>query len=188
MSPEPTSQRDAPRLAMKVGSFVLASLASIAVLFASFLSVTGEATSQDSASEPLPVNEAAPERLNTESLLARVNRVTVLRFETDMPVQEVRVVVNGKTVGSESFVGARNGIDFAIVKMGKNITIEMEVPNVGGRFLTAEYSQQLRAEVSETEYFGPGKRLRLAGWTRVYGITQAERDGRRLYSLSVEVR
>ena len=38
--------------------------------------------------------------VNTESLVARINNVRVLAFDTDRPVREVRAVVNGKVVGT----------------------------------------------------------------------------------------
>lgn len=130
--------------------------------------------------------------MNREALTAEVGRhVKVMEFDSDKPVREVRVLMNGKEVASDNFQGTRGGLKLAVVTPphGKqDVEIYFEVADMGG-FAKCGFREIVEANVVEREYFGAGKHLVLNGWTQVYGLSQqylGKADA--LYDLRVEVR
>ncbi len=83
-----------------------------------------------------------PAAVNTEALLASINRVRVLAFDTDRPVREVRAVVNGEVVETNRWYGASSKeIKLAVIRMTDNVRVEMQVGNEGG-ILNSTFSDE----------------------------------------------
>lgn len=133
---------------------------------------------------------------NRDSLIAKVNRVRLLSFDTDKPVSEVRLVVDGKQVGSDSWQSGATGFKLAVIipphvnpsrpNTSREVEVHVEVPGMGG-FMAGPYRDTREAQVQQREYFGRGGDLVLTGWTQVYGMTHALR-AKVLYDLKIEIR
>ena len=123
-----------------------------------------------------------------EAVLAVVNGVTVLDFHTDRPVRQARLVVDGQIVDTTGAGNTKAGLQVAVVHGAADVTVHLQVPQMGW-LLRGAYRPWVRADVGQRERFGPGKQLTLGDWTEGYGIKQqVARDGKVLYTLSVQVR
>src|ERR1035437_5749225 len=63
---------------------------------------------------------------NTNALVAIINTVTVLDFNTDRPVREARVLVNGKVIHSTGAGQTKKGLKLAVVRTMKTIAIHLQ--------------------------------------------------------------
>jgi hypothetical protein len=109
--------------------------------------------------------------VNTESLVARINKVRVLAFDTDRPVREVRAVVDGKVVGTNRWTGTSKEIKVAVIRGTNDVSVEMQVGNVGG-ILEFPFPMNNRANVAEPESYGPGRQLKLDDWVELFSVKQ----------------
>jgi hypothetical protein len=125
--------------------------------------------------------------VNTESLVATINRVRVLAFDTDRPVREVRALVDGKVVGTDGWRNSSKGIKIAVIRRSGDVLVEMQVGNEGG-FLRFPFSENVRANVAEPESYGPGRKLGLADWVEVFSLKQVLSNTQVLATLQIEVR
>jgi len=126
--------------------------------------------------------------VNTESLVARINNVRVLAFDTDRPVREVRAVVNGKVVGTNRWNGSTsNEIKLAIIREGDDVRVELQVDNEGG-IITFHFPMNIRANVAEPESYGPGRHLKLDDWVELFSVKQVMNSKDVLATLRLEVR
>lgn len=124
---------------------------------------------------------------NTNALVAKINSVTVLEFNTDRPVRAARALVDGKVVGSTGGGAAGKGLMIAVVPASTNVTIHLQAGPSMGWLLRAEYPQPVRADLREEETFGSGKDLVLGEWQEVYSITHTL-QGKVTYRLLVEIK
>jgi len=125
---------------------------------------------------------------NTNALVAHINSVTVLAFNTDRSVREARVLVNGTVVQSTGGgEGSGKGLKVAVVPAAKTIAIHLQVGPSMGWLLNADYTRPILANLYEGETYGPGKDLVLSEWTEVYSRTHML-NGKVTYQLSVEVK
>ena len=112
--------------------------------------------------------------VNRDALIARVNRVRVLSFSTDKPVREARLMINGKQVASDAWQADMAGFKLAVITpphaspsrpgASQEVQVHVEVANMG-RFMTGPYREMREANVLQREYFGPGTKVALTGWT-----------------------
>jgi hypothetical protein len=113
-----------------------------------------------------------------------------MSFDTDKPVREVRLLVDGKQVGFESFQTSAKTLKLAVITSPSSkepmVEVHMEVDHMG-RFMKGAYRVRHEANVLQSEYFGPGTNVVLKEWTQVYGLTQLM-GVMPLYELRVEVR
>jgi hypothetical protein len=123
---------------------------------------------------------------NREALLAVVNSVTVLDFDTDRPVRQARLLVNGRTVDTTGAATTGPGLKVAVVPEATNIVIHLQVPSMGW-LLHGDYPRPVRDDLFEENRYGPGKKLVLTNWTEVFGIQQRV-GGNVTYKMSVEVK
>ena len=130
--------------------------------------------------------QSAP--VNTESLVARINNVRVLVFDTDRPVREVRAVVDGKVVGTNRWNGTSREIKVAVIRgAGDDVRVQMQVGNVGG-ILSFRFPMNIRANVAEPESYGPGRQLTLGDWVELFSVKQVMNSKNVLTTLRIEVR
>jgi len=136
--------------------------------------------------------QATDNSVNREALIAQVaSHVKVMVFNSDKPVREIRVLMNGKEVASDKFQSTRSGLKLAVITPphGKrDVEIYFEIDDMGG-FEKCGFREIVEANVFQREYFGPGRNLVLKGWTQVYGLSQqyiGKTDA--LYDLQVEVK
>jgi hypothetical protein len=54
--------------------------------------------------------------------------------------------------------------------------------------ITVNLRANVRADVGDRKYYGPGKKIALNGWTRVFGITRGDMKGRIHRTLALEVK
>lgn len=138
------------------------------------------------AADPKRTN--IPKReLNRDSIVARINTVTVLKFETDKPVSELRFFFNGKQITREPVKTDKTGLYLAVVPLFDRIDIHA---NVGGKnnLFTAKLPTVFRSDVEIRKSYGPGKDLKLKDWTEVFAISRTDFAGKDLGSLKLEVR
>lgn len=124
---------------------------------------------------------------NTSSLVAKINSVTVLEFNTDRPVTGARASVDGKVVGLTGGDATGKGLKIAVVPTSTNVTIHFQAGPSMGWFLTAAYPQPVRGDLLERETFGSGKDLVVGQWQGVYSITHTL-QGKVAYRLLVEIK
>ena len=133
---------------------------------------------------------------NREALVAQVNgsTVEVLRFNTDRPVTSVRLVIDGKVVGSEGYHSTGNGFNLAIVKpAGNEILVYYDVSNreMGG-FMKGSYREISEANLMVDRYYGPGANITIPDWTVVYSQKQhymaVSANPPALYEMKVEIK
>lgn len=135
---------------------------------------------------------AAPPVGNRAALIAEVCRhVKVMKFDTDRPVHDVRLLVDGKEVKSDMFNSTRQGIKMAVVvspRTESEVYVWFEIDNMGG-FMKGAYREIREANVVETESFGSGTNLVLAGWTTVYELRQSYIGATNaLYEMKMEIK
>jgi hypothetical protein len=132
---------------------------------------------------------------NRDALVMRVNRVQVLAFNTDKPVQEARLIINGKQVGSEAWQADATGFKLAVItspsRIGRRgteqeVQVHVEVSNMGS-YMTGPYREIREDNLARSEHFGPGTNVVLNGWTEVYSLAHAIGTNV-LYDLRVEIR
>lgn len=123
---------------------------------------------------------------NTDALVAKINSVVVLVFETDKPVRKVRATVDGKVVDSTGWKHNAKGIKIAVVRSGTEIAAHLQVQNMGG-LLRFMFPMPVRANVLEAKVYGPGKQLELSDWTEVYSLKQ-KIGGEVIRSMTIEVK
>jgi hypothetical protein len=134
-----------------------------------------------------PISAQAPVP-NTEALVASINNVRVLSFETDAPVREVRAVVDGEVVDTYLWHDAYNGIDVAVIRGSRDqVRVEVQVGNVGG-ILNFTFPRNIRANVAEPESYGPGRRLTLGDWVELFSVRQVMNGRDVLTTMRIEVR
>ncbi len=143
-----------------------------------FLAVAGctldakrQAASTDSHQVRQSSSSVGPRLPTQEALLAVVNGVTVLDFETDRPVRRARLLVNGQVVGETGAGTTAPGFKVAVIPGATNIVVHLQVPNMGW-LLQGEYPAPVRADLFEEKRYGPGKRLVLTDWTEVLGFVR----------------
>ena len=129
--------------------------------------------------------------VNREALVGEVSHVKMLAFNTDRPVQYLRLVIDGKEVASDSFHSTWNGVKLAVVTPphGKQeVEVYYEVCNMGG-YMKGAFRELLEANVMQSEYFGPGTNVVLNGWTQIYGYSQHYMGSTNaLYDLRFEIK
>jgi hypothetical protein len=135
----------------------------------------------------IQLGHAQPAVVNTESLVARINNVRVLAFETDRPVREVQAMVDGKVVGTNRWNGISKEIKVAIIRGTDDVRVEMQVGNVGG-ILNFHFPMNIRANVAEPESYGPGRQLKLDDWVELFSVEQVMNGHDVLANLRIEVR
>ncbi|QDT44908.1 hypothetical protein Pan241w_50240 [Gimesia alba] len=125
--------------------------------------------------------------LNRDSIVAKINTVTVLKFETDKPISELRFFFNGKQIQRELVKTDKTGLYLAVVPLNHRIDLHAKVGGKNNLF-TAKLPLLLRSDVIEQESYGPGKKLKLKDWTEVYTISRSDFKGKNIGSLKVEVK
>ncbi len=127
-------------------------------------------------------------RMNGEALLGEVaGAVKVLAFNTDKPVRDVRVVVDGREAALERFVSKEKGLKIGIVRHDANIDVYCEIEHTGRR-MTVSYRVPREANLLQPEYLGPGTNVTIKGWTQIYGLSQRIGNTNVLYDLRVEIK
>ena len=129
-------------------------------------------------------------------LMARVNRVKVLSFNTDKPVREARLIINGKQVASDSWQSDSPGFKLAVItppskdprypEVKQEVQVHVEVSSMGG-YMAGPYRERREVNVLQQEYFGPGTNVVLNGWTKVYGLSQMM-GANQVYDLQIDIR
>jgi hypothetical protein len=146
----------------------------------------------------LEADGTAP-KANRDALIADVCRhVKVMRFNTDRPVHDVRLTIDGKEVTSDRFNSTKPGFNIAVVispasEKRINVWYEVDIDKIGGGYnggyLKGQYREIREANVMEAESFGAGTNLVLDGWTTVYTLRQsyigATND---LYAMRLEIK
>lgn len=125
--------------------------------------------------------------VNRDSIVAEINSVTVLRFETDKPISHIRLFLNGKQIDKQVAQTNKTGLYLAVVPMNDKMEIHAKVGDQNQLF-TAKLPRVLRANILERESFGPGKTLKLSEWTEVFSITRTDFEGEEHGSLKLEVK
>jgi len=130
--------------------------------------------------------------VNHDALIGQVaSHVKMLAFNTDRPVQYLRLVIDGKEVASDSFHSTWNGVKLAVVTPphGKQeVEVYYEVCNMGG-YMKGAFRELREANVMQSEYFGPGTNVVLNGWTQIYGYSQHYMGSTNaLYDLRFEIK
>ena len=129
---------------------------------------------------------AQPAPVNTEALVTKIDTVTVLNFDTDRPVRQVRALVDGKVVATNGWNNSSTGIKIAVVERATNVSVHLQVGDEGG-VLDLPFAMSTRANVAVSASYGPGRRLKLADWIEVFGVDQSM-YGEVQTSLRIEVR
>ena len=109
---------------------------------------------------------------NMDSILCRINRVLVLRFQTNKPVTQIRLFVNDKVVKQATFSSnPYKGMRFAITRGEKLIEIDYSADDSTGlgRFVV-DRPLSTSNRVGDRTYFGPGADLTLDDWVTVYSL------------------
>jgi len=125
--------------------------------------------------------------VNRDSIVAEINTVTVLRFETDKPISHIRLFLNGKQIDNGESGTSKTGLYLAVVPMNDKMEIHAKVGDQNQLF-TAELPRVLRADILERETFGPGKTLKLTEWTEVFSVTRTDFEGKEHGNLKLEVK
>lgn len=130
----------------------------------------------------------------TSAFVAKVYCVTVLEFNTDRPVQEARLLVDGKVLRSDTLSeNTHKGLKVAAVvsRPEKRATIYLDTPQYRTH-LQGPYQPSMDARVGRPkEYYGPGKDLRMSGadWTEIYRYTESLLGAAAAhYELKLEIR
>jgi hypothetical protein len=130
--------------------------------------------------------------VNRDALIGEVaNHVKILTFNTDKPVQYVRLVIDGKEVASDSFHSTWSGVKLAVITPPhdkREVEVYYEVCNMGG-YMKGAFRMLQEDNVTQSEYFGPGTNVALNGWTQIYGYTQHYvGSAKALYDLRFEIK
>lgn len=125
--------------------------------------------------------------INRDSIVAKINMITVLKFETDKPISELRFFFNGKQIERDLVKTDKTGLYLAVVPLIDRIDLHAKVGDKNSLF-TAKLPLLFRSDVFERESYGPGKRLKLKDWTEVYTISRTDFANKDLGSLRLEVK
>jgi hypothetical protein len=131
--------------------------------------------------------------VNRDALLAFVaGHVRVLEFNTDKPVRQLRALIDGKEAASAGWNPGSNNLKLAVVTApdGRDeVHVYAELQHEGW-FMKGTIRPLVEANLSQIEYFGPGKNLVLNDWTKVYGLSMTVLGDRAhaLYDLRIEVK
>ena len=137
----------------------------ITFLIAALTIATSAAVAADSNS---PVGVAS----GNQSLVAKINMVTVLKFESDKPISEIRLVLDGKQVGRTTKVQT-NSKELYLAVVPLNDSLDINGCSGGGNLLiNADWPREYNVGIHETERYGPSKILVLNDWVEIYGITR----------------
>jgi hypothetical protein len=158
----------------------------IAVAFVATIFTTSALAGTDTNRAQEAPQQARLYPRNAEALLAVVNGVTVLEFDTDRPVRQARLLVNGRVVDSTGAGTNAAGLKVAAIPGITNIAVHLQVPSMGW-LLHGAYPSPVRADLLEEKRYGPGKKLVLTNWTEVFGIRQTVGTNV-IYTMSVEAK
>ncbi len=125
--------------------------------------------------------------VNRDSIVAEINSVTVLRFETDKPIAHIRLFLNGDQIDMQVAQTNKRGLYLAVVPLNDRLEIHAKVGDQNQLF-TAKLPRVLRADILERKSFGPGKDLTLTDWIDVYSITRTDFEGNNHGGLRLEVK
>jgi hypothetical protein len=123
--------------------------------------------------------------VNRDSIVAEINSVTVLRFETDKPISHIRLFLDGEQIYKQVAQTNKTGLHLAVVPMNDRMEIHAKVGDQNQLF-SAKLPRVLRADILERESFGPGKSLELAEWTEVFSIARSDFEGKNHGHLKLE--
>jgi hypothetical protein len=173
-----------------VMSLAVAALASVLLLRLAPGDVVWAAAPEVEAASPGPVQQTST------ALVGRMYGVTMLKFRTDRALDEIRVVVDGETVGSLSVAAEDNQttLKLASVVSGrrKSVSIFLDTINYSAEFTAAYMPMRDARDTMPQEYYGPGNDVKLAdsGWVEVYRLSTLRHVGAEVtrFELKVEVR
>ena len=146
--------------------------------------------------EPQEVGAEAPAKKASSALVGRMGGVTMLEFQTDRALQEIRVVVNEKIAGSKKFAVADNKTKLRLAavvsEQRKSVSVFIDAENSSTEIIAAYPPIRDARDMSPKESIGPVKDVKLAesGWIEVYRLSASRYEGKDLatFELKVEIR
>lgn len=137
-----------------------------------------------------------PAQPSRSAVVARMFAVTMLEFETDRPLQEVRVIKNENVLGSLKILDGDNQntlkLAVAVSERQKNATVYVETPNYSADFTSYYPPIKDARDERPREYTKPEKNIKLpkSGWIEVYGVSTKRFLGADCtdYQLKIEIR
>ncbi|MFA5203750.1 MAG: hypothetical protein WC708_05025 [Lentisphaeria bacterium] len=127
------------------------------------------------------------EQPNRDSVVQQINSVTVLNFQTDKPITEMRLTMNGKQVDATTVRTTETGLWLVIVPMNERMEVQIKA-GTENHLLTAKWPMLLDAMTREQKSYGPCKTLTLDKWIEVFTINRITLEGKSRGSLKLEIR
>lgn len=127
------------------------------------------------------------EHPNRDSLVQQINSVTVLNFQTDRPISEMRLSIDGKEMEATNVRTTERGLWLAVVPQNERLDLQIKAGDQN-LLMTAKWPILVDDLTREGEDFGPGKQIKMDGWIVVYGIERTTSQGEARGSLKLEIR
>lgn len=135
-------------------------------------------------------------QLPASARVQQMTGVTILELQTDRPLHEARVIVNGAVLGSfrvpveDKQTKLKLGV--VVSSAQNNVTVYLDVGHYGTDFTTSCPRGRAAFDAGPLEKYGSEKIIKLpnSGWIEVYGISEKAHEDAEIthFELKVEIR